>query len=260
MSHKSKLFVVKIGSGLLANKEGGIDTTFIAEIVRQIAALRKLNHQVVLVSSGAISSGMTALDLKKRPKDIPSIQACATIGQPLLMQAYTKILTRYKMCSAQILMTSWDLDSRKLYYNAQSTLKKLLEIKNCVPIFNENDALSFEEIKMVNTFGDNDRLSSHISVLAEADKLVILSGIDGLNTSPDGSGNLVTRVRCIDATVEGYAGTTNSERSVGGMISKLEAAKTMFEANIPMVIANGHEKNVLVKLAQGKQIGTLFQA
>ena len=253
-------WVVKIGSGLLTRPRGGIDTAFIAEIVRQIASLRQKGIPVILVSSGAISSGMTVLGLKKRPKDIPGIQACATVGQPYLMQAYSRALAKHGMCSAQILLTSWDLDSRRLYTNAQETLRTLLEPGNCLPVVNENDAITFEEIQMLNTFGDNDRLSSHIALLAGACKLVILSNIDGLYTRPDGTGTLVERVREIDDKIAGYAGQTQSERSVGGMVSKLEAAKLMLQHSIPMVIANGRAKDVLVNLARGKAVGTLFMS
>lgn len=250
--------IVKVGSGLLTRPQGGVDTSFIAEIVRQIATLRRQGIPVILVSSGAISSGMTVLGLDKRPKDIPNIQACATIGQPHLMQAYSRALAKYGMCSAQILLTSWDLDSRRLYANAQETLRRLLELGNCLPIVNENDAITFEEIQMLNTFGDNDRLSSHMALLANAFKLVILSSIDGLYTRPDGTGILVQHVHEIDEKIASYAGQTQSERSVGGMISKLEAAKLMLKNHIPMIIANGRVPNVLIRLMKGESIGTLF--
>jgi glutamate 5-kinase len=128
-----------------------------------------------------------------------------------------------------------------------------------VPIFNENDALSFEEIEMLNRFGDNDRLSGHVAVLAGAQRLVILSGIDGLHTRPDGTGALVRRVKEIDERIRSYAGSTQSERSVGGMISKLETARMMFQENIPMWIANGREKDVLLKIAAGRSVGTCFR-
>lgn len=254
-----ELWVVKLGSGLLTNQRGGIDQKEIAALCSQIKALRRRNIQVVLVSSGAISAGMSALGLEKRPKDRPTLQACASIGQPLLMRAYASALQKHDMVCAQILLTSWDLDSRKVYQNAQGTLARLLSLGHCVPIFNENDALSFEEIEMLNRFGDNDRLSGHVAVLAGATRLVILSGIDGLNTRPDGSGNWVRRVKEIDERIRSYAGATSSERSVGGMISKLETARMMLQAGMPMWIAHGRMKNILVELAAGKVRGTCFK-
>jgi glutamate 5-kinase len=256
---RNEIWVVKLGSGLLTNTRGGTNQAFIATICRQIAALRRRGIRVVLVSSGAISAGMSALGLDKRPKATADLQACASIGQPLLMKAYDRALRPLGFCCAQILVTYWDFDSRKVYQNAQATLARLLALDHCVPIFNENDALSFEEIEMLNRFGDNDRLSGHVAVLAGAQRLVILSGIDGLHTRPDGTGALVRRVKEIDERIRSYAGSTQSERSVGGMVSKLETARMMFQENIPMWIANGREKDVLLKIASGRSVGTCFR-
>ncbi|MDX6766134.1 MAG: glutamate 5-kinase [Candidatus Methylacidiphilales bacterium] len=256
---RPELWVVKLGSGLLTNSRGGTDQRQIAELCRQIHALRGRGIQVVLVSSGAISAGMSALGLDKRPKDRPTLQACASIGQPLLMRAYASALQKHGMVCAQILITSWDMDSRKVYQNAQNTLARLLALGHCLPIFNENDALSFEEIEMLNRFGDNDRLSGHVALLSGADRLVILSGIDGLNTKPDGSGQWVRRVHEIDDRIRGFAGSTSSERSVGGMISKLETARMMLQSGVPMWIADGRMKNILLDIAAGKPRGTCFK-
>jgi len=256
---RDEIWVVKLGSGLLTNARGGTDQRFVGELCRQVAALRRRGIRVVLVSSGAISAGMSALGLEKRPKETAALQACASIGQPLLMKAYDRALRPLGFCCAQILVTYWDFDSRKVYQNARATLSRLLALERCVPIFNENDALSFEEIEMLNRFGDNDRLSGHVAVLAQAARLVILSGIDGLYTRPDGTGDLVRRVKEIDDRIRGYAGATQSERSVGGMVSKLETARMMFAQGIPMWIANGREKDVLLKIASGRPVGTCFR-
>jgi glutamate 5-kinase len=252
------VWVVKLGSGLLSNRRGGIDRPQMARLGAQVAAMMERGLRVILVSSGAVSAGMTALGLSKRPVERQALQACASIGQPLLMRAYNEVFGRLGLLTAQILLTYWDLDSRQLYANTQRTLGHLLESGRCVPVFNENDALSFEEIEMLNRFGDNDRLSGHVALLAGASRLVILSGIEGLNTRPDGSGKWLKRVREIDAEIEGYAGRTQSERSVGGMVSKLETAKMMLRAGIPMVVANGRRENVLLELARGRRVGTLF--
>lgn len=256
---KSLRYVVKIGSGLLTDTEGGIDMPQVVSISRQVSQLKTMGHEVVLVSSGAISAGMTVLGLTKRPKELPMLQACATIGQPRLMHAYQTALSAFDLVNAQILVTSWDLDSRRLHANTRKTLDTLLGLGRCVPIFNENDALSFEEIEMLNTFGDNDRLSAHVALLCDADRLVILSSIDGLKTRPDGTGRLVREVHAVDKKIESYAGRTQSERSVGGMISKLNTAKMMLQAGIPLVIANGREIDILIRIARDERVGTWFQ-
>lgn len=251
---KGELWVVKVGSGLLADKKGGVNHSFIASIAEQVADLQSSGKQVILVSSGAISSGMTVLGQKKRPTDLAQLQACCTIGQPRLMAAYQEAFEKHGLLTAQILLTYWDLDSRKLYQNTEQTMQHLLAMGNCIPICNENDALSFEEIK----FGDNDQLSGHVALLAKADRLIILSTIPGLMSQPDGTGRLIRQVKKIDQRIESFAGNTQSQRSVGGMRSKIETAKLMLESEIPMVIADGMEKDVLRKLAAGKRVGTLF--
>jgi glutamate 5-kinase len=253
------LWVVKVGSNLLTNS-GGVNRVLIQDYARQIHALRRKGCAVIMVSSGAISAGMSVMGLKKRPADRQGLQACATIGQPKLMEAYAKAFKKYDMHAAQILVTSWDIDSRKVCANLQATLARLISLGNAVPIFNENDALSFEELEMLNRFGDNDKLSAHVSSLAKAQRLIILSDIAGLKTKPDGSGTLVRRVREVDEKILSYAGKSQSERSVGGMISKLETARRMLEAKIPMVIASGREKDILLKIHQKKAVGTWFEA
>jgi glutamate 5-kinase len=256
---KKQRWVVKLGSGILTNSRGGIDTTQIRHLADQIPELHSRGIQVILVSSGAVSAGMTMLGLDQRPRDRVGLQACATIGQPLLMKAYNQALARRDLHAAQILITYWDLDSRQMYKNTQATLRYLLSLGNAVPIVNENDALSFDEIEMLNRFGDNDRLSAQVALLAEAHRLVILSSIDGLFTKPDGTGDLVREVTEVDERIESFAGSTRSQRSVGGMISKLETAKLMLSHNLPMTLANGRHKRVLVELADGAEIGTRFE-
>ena len=223
---------------------------------KQIATLRKSGHEVILVSSGAIRAGMQALGLRQRPTSRPEMQACATIGQPLLMKAYGGALAPHRILAAQILLTSWDLDSRRIYTNTRATLQTLLKLKKCIPIFNENDALSFEEIALLNAFGDNDRLSAHVAILARADRLVILTDAPGLMNRPDGRGQLIRRVKKIDAKVLAYAGGAGSAGSVGGMLSKLEAARLALVRGIPVVIADGREANVLKKSVQRTPPGT----
>lgn len=239
--------VIKIGSSLLAAQRGGLAENRMRDWAKQIATLRKSGHEVILVSSGAIRAGMQALGLRQRPTSRPEMQACATIGQPLLMKAYGAALAPHRILAAQILLTSWDLDSRRIYANTRATLQTLLKLKKCIPIFNENDALSFEEIALLNAFGDNDRLSAHVAILARADRLVILTDAPGLMNRPDGGGQLIRRVKKIDAKVLAYAGGAGSAGSVGGMLSKLEAARMALGRGIPVVIADGREANVLKK-------------
>ena len=239
--------VIKIGSSLLAAEKGGLAHGQMRRWAKQIAGLRRTGHEVILVSSGAIRAGMQALALRQRPTSRPEMQACATIGQPLLMKAYGAALAPYGFVVAQILLTSWDLDSRRIYANTRATLHTLLQLKKCVPIFNENDALSFEEIALLNAFGDNDRLSAHVAILARADRLVILTDAPGLMSQPDGSGHLIRRVKKIDAATLACAGGAGSVGSVGGMLSKLEAARLAMSRGIPVVIADGRETDVIRK-------------
>ncbi|MEM6884120.1 MAG: glutamate 5-kinase [Verrucomicrobiota bacterium] len=251
-------WVVKLGSGILTNSRGGVDLAQIKHLAAQVKALKTDGVEVILVSSGAISAGMTVLGLAERPKKRTALQACASIGQPLLMKAYEKEFSKAGLHTAQILLTYWDLDSRQLYKNTKATIEHLLALETCVPIVNENDALSFEEIEMLNRFGDNDRLSAHVAMLAKASTLVILSSIDGLHKNPDATGELIPFVKKIDRSIQASAGSTKSQRSVGGMISKLETARMMMNAGVPMILANGRRKSVLTDLYSGQQIGTLF--
>mgnify|MGYP000700426654 FL=1 len=172
----AKRWVIKLGSGLLTRKDGKVDRVQIGRIVDQVAGLHKRGIQVVLVTSGAVAAGMTAMGLEKRPKEARELQACATVGQPELMSEYGKHLRRHKLLGSQMLLTYWDLDSRACTRNARATLDLLLARKRFVQIINENDAIADEEIKV----GDNDRLSAHVAALVGADLLVILSGIQGL--------------------------------------------------------------------------------
>ncbi|MEM1158002.1 MAG: glutamate 5-kinase [Verrucomicrobiota bacterium] len=255
---KQQRWVIKLGSGILTNARGGVDLAQIKHLATQVKALKAAGVDVILVSSGAISAGMTVLGLEDRPQQRTALQACASIGQPLLMKSYEKEFARVGLHTAQILLTYWDLDSRQLYKNTQATIEHLLSLETCVPIVNENDALSFEEIEMLNRFGDNDRLSAHVAMLTGATVLVILSSIDGLYENPDATGKLIPVVRKIDKSIRDSAGTTRSQRSVGGMISKLETAQMMMDAHIPMILAHGRRKHVLTDLYAGAEIGTLF--
>jgi glutamate 5-kinase len=248
--------VVKIGSSLLASPTGGLAVARLRGWAGQIARLRRTGHEVILVSSGAIRAGMQALRMRRRPCSRPDLQACATIGQPLLMRAYSEALAPHGLLAAQILLTSWDLDSRRIYDNTRATLRTLLRQKRTVPVFNENDALSFEEIALLNAFGDNDRLSAHVAILAKADRLVILTDAPGLMSRPDGGGQLIRRVRKIDEPILACAGGAGSAGSVGGMRSKLEAARMALARGVPVLIADGRRAKVLLDAVKGSPAGT----
>lgn len=253
----AKRWVIKLGTGILSDPRGQVDVDQIEQLAAQVVELRRLGHEVLVVSSGAVGCGMSQLGLKKRPTVMAELQACAALGQPRLMSLYDKAFSRSGIRVAQVLLTYLDLDSRSLYRNIQRSVEHLLAHKNIVPIFNENDVVSYDELVGLR-FGDNDQLSAHVAILARAERLIILSNIRGLATRPDGTGRIIPDVHKIDARIQKLAGGTQSQTSVGGMISKFKAAKLVNEAGIPMQIAHGRQKNVLVSICQGAQVGTIF--
>ncbi len=252
-----KRWVVKLGTGILSDAQGRIDVTQIGQLAAQIVELRRLGHEMLVVSSGAVGCGMSLLGLKRRPTEMAELQACAALGQPRLMRLYDEAFSRAGIRVAQVLLTYLDLDSRSLYGNIQRSVEHLLAHKNVVPVFNENDVVSYDELVGAR-FGDNDQLSAHVAILARAERLIILSNIRGLATNPDGTGRLIREVRGITPKIQKLAGGTQSQTSVGGMVSKFKAARLVNAAGIPMQIANGRLKNVLVSISQGEPVGTLF--
>ena len=252
-----KRWVVKLGTGILTDSHGHIDLAQIEQLAQQVVALRKSGHEMLVVSSGAVGCGMSLLGLKKRPTEMAELQACAALGQPRLMRLWDEAFTRAGLKVAQVLLTYLELDSRSLYGNVQRSVEHLLAHKGVVPIFNENDVVSYDEL-IGAKFGDNDQLSAHVAILARAERLIILSNIRGLATNSDGTGRLVRDVRGITPKIEKLAGGTQSQTSVGGMISKFKAARLVNSAGIPMQIANGRQKNVLVSISEGESIGTTF--
>ncbi len=262
MSHSKpgpvpKRWVVKLGTGILSDPHGQIDLAQIAQLAAQVVELRRRGYEMLVVSSGAVGCGMAQLGLKKRPTAMAELQACAALGQPRLMRLWDEAFSRAGLRVAQVLLTYLDLDSRSLYGNIQRSVEQLLSHKNVVPIFNENDVVSYDEI-IGARFGDNDQLSAHVAILARAERLIILSNIRGLATNPDGTGRLIRDVRGITAKIQKLAGGTQSQTSVGGMISKFKAARLVNAAGIPMQIANGRQKDVLVSICEGAAVGTTF--
>lgn len=251
-----KRIVIKIGSSLFySGKEPDISRSF--EVISHISELVKNeDKEIVIVSSGAIALGMELLKLNSRPKELPVLQASAAIGQNALMDNYSRHFRRYGMSCAQILLTWDDFDNRQRYLNAKNTLLTLLKLGS-VPVINENDTISTEEIK----FGDNDRLSALVAALINADLLIILSDVDGLL---DRDKNLIKLVTEINPQIKSLACPSNKKTCVGGMITKIEAAKIAVDSGIPCVIANGRAKNVIFDIIRdplsGDRQWTVFLA
>jgi glutamate 5-kinase len=246
--------IIKIGSTLITNHGIGVDHALIAEWVRQIALLRQAQHEVILVSSGAIAEGMKRLGWKSRPVALNQLQAAAAVGQMGLVQVYESAFREHQLGTAQILLTHDDLADRTRYLNARSTLSTLLQL-GIVPVINENDTVVTDEIK----FGDNDTLAALVANLVEADLLVILTDQQGLysadpRANPDAT--LITEAKAGDAKLEKMAGGAGSALGRGGMLTKVLAAKKAALSGASTVIAYGRTANVLPQIAAGVAIGT----
>jgi len=247
---KYKRIVVKIGTSLFAKDNCKLDTALIGNIAKQISSLIKQGKEVVVVSSGAIALGMLILKLANRPKQLSGLQAAAAAGQHELMHVYKLALNKYGLNCAQLLLT-WDDFRGARYLNAKHTLNTLLSL-NCVPIINENDTVATEEIKL----GDNDRLSALVAILVGADLLIILSDVEGLL---DKNKKVIRQVDKITGQVKSLACPTNKKICVGGMVTKLEAARIAVEAGVPCVIANGHSQRIISQLTNNPFYqGTIF--
>lgn len=254
----AKRLVVKVGSSLVTNDGRGLDHAAIARWATQIAQLRGMGKEVVLVSSGAIAEGMLRLGFEKRPTGIHELQACAAVGQMGLAQIYETSFRAHGIGTAQVLLTHADLADRERYLNARSTLFTLLNL-GIVPIINENDTVVTDEIK----FGDNDTLGALVANLLEGDALIILTDQRGLFTAdprknPDAK--LVERANAGDPSLEAMAGGAGSSIGRGGMLTKILAAKRAATSGAHTIIAWGREDSVLTRLAQGEAIGTALVA
>ena len=250
--------VVKVGSSLVTNEGRGLDEQAISLWGRQIAELRGLGKEVVMVSSGAVAEGMKRLGWARRPKAMHELQAAAAVGQMGLAQVYETCFRAHGLGTAQVLLTHDDLADRKRYLNARSTLLALLEL-GVVPIINENDTVVTDEIK----FGDNDTLGALVANLIDADALVILTDQSGLFTADprrDPQARLLERVVAGDPALEAIAGGAGSSIGRGGMITKVLAAKRAASSGAHTIVASGREADVLVRLARGEAIGTRFIA
>ena len=256
---KIRKAVIKIGTNTLTKKGAiEIDTAYIRSIAKEIADLRKRGVQVVVITSGAIGMGAGQLKLAERVKDTKMRQACAAIGQPLLMAEYKKAFGRYGVTIAQVLLTTDVLNNRKTYLNLRNSIETLLKL-GAVPVLNENDSVSTEEIG--SAFGDNDKLSALVASKIDADVLIMLSDIDALydkDPRKHKDAKPITTVYEITSELMKSAGAKGSEFAVGGMKSKIEAAKIASNAGCRIVLANGRLKGVIGKIMAGETVGTVF--
>ena len=248
--------VVKFGTGVLTDSRKQPDLAQMKQLTGQVAAIRAQGKQVVIVSSGAVGAGMGVLGYEKRPAELSALQACAAIGQSRLMTTYEKLFGEAGFSVAQVLLTHDDLEHHERHLNARNTLVTLLR-HGVVPIINENDVVSFTELK----FGDNDKLSALVAALLPADLLVILTTVDGvIENFGRANPKTIPLIEKIDLDLEKIAHGTDSETAVGGMASKIQAAKIVVRSGIPLVIASGKKKSVLAKILAGEKEGTLFVA
>lgn len=249
-----KRIVIKVGSSVIATYKMKPRIARLKSLVEQICAVQKKKTEVILVSSGAIVLGMGEMKKKTRSLDLSALQALAALGQTLLMGQYDKLFKDHKSRCAQVLLTWDDFDSRKRYVNARNTFRSILDW-GIVPVVNENDTISTDEIK----FGDNDKLSALVASLVQADLLLILSDVEGLYDFSAGNKKVFEEVKEITEEIEAIAGgTSKKQMSKGGMTAKLQAIKIATSANIPCVIANGETEDVLLRVLKGERIGTLF--
>ena len=247
-----KKIVLKLGTGILSAGHGNIHQARLLHLAQGISALRKISVEVIIVSSGAVGLGMGKLGYKTRPNDLAELRACASIGQCLLMNAWSKALGEVGMIPGQVLLTREDFNQQSRSEKVKETLLTLLERK-VVPIVNENDSVSDEEIK----FGDNDVLSALLASLSEAEMLVILSTAPGLMTHKD-NGKLIPFIAEITPAIEQMAQGTNSPTAVGGMITKIDAAKVATQSGCAVFIGSGEQPANLTEIFEGKAIGTFF--
>ena len=253
---KTKRIVVKIGTNILT-KNAGVDAAYVRRIAAQINSLLKTGRQVVIISSGAIGMGLGQLDTEKA-RDIKMRQACAAIGQPLLMAEWRKSFLRYGVTVAQVLLTAEVLNNRKTYLNLRNSIETLLKL-SVVPVLNENDSVSTDEIG--SAFGDNDKLSALVASKIDADLLIMLSDIDALydkNPRKFADARPIPAVFEITDDIVRTAGGKGSKHGTGGMKTKIEAAKIASNAGCRIVLANGRLKNVIGRIIAGEEIGTVF--
>ena len=248
--------VIKIGTSTLAHPTGHLNIRRVEELCKIISDIKNSGHEVIMVSSGAIGMGVGKLGLINRPSDIPTKQASAAVGQCELMYTYDKLFSEYNHTVAQLLITGDDVQNETRHTNFCNTLTRLLEL-GAIPIINENDTVSTKEI----VIGDNDTLAAIVAESVKADRLVLLSDIDGLytadpHTNPDA--RLIPVIWSIDDSIMALAGGSNGNQGTGGMVTKLQAAKICMGCGCDMIIANGNNPTNLYDIIDGKSVGTTF--
>lgn len=248
--------VVKVGTSTLAHATGHMNLRRVETLCRVLSDVKNAGHEVILVSSGAIGMGRGKLSLKERPKDIPTKQAAAAVGQCELMYTYDRLFSQYNHVVAQLLVTGSDVEDEKRRQNFHNTLYRLLEL-DALPVINENDTVATEEI----VIGDNDTLGAIVATTVQADLLILLSDIDGLYTADphkDADARLIPVVDALTPEVLALAGGNGSSLGTGGMVTKLRAAGIATDAGIDMIIANGERPDVIYDILDGKSVGTRF--
>ncbi len=256
-SLKSKRLVIKVGSSVLtASDEVGLNLEVLSSIANQISVLLERGREIVLVSSGAIAAGLKHLNVKKYPKTMPERQGAAAVGQPILMDAYSKVFNRLGLNIAQILLTHSDLDERKRFLNACNTIDNLLH-KKIIPIVNENDTVSTEEIK----FGDNDSLATQVAQMTQSGLVVILSDVEGMysaNPNLDKNAKLLSRVENVSEQLIDATGKSNNQFSHGGMVTKISAIKVLSQIGISTLMLKGRNDSVILRALEGEDLGSFF--
>ena len=248
--------VIKIGTSTLAHPTGHLNIRRTEQLCKIISDIKNAGNQVILVSSGAIGMGVGKLGLLKRPDDIPTKQAAAAVGQCELMYTYDRIFSKYHHTVAQLLITGDDVEDDTRHTNFTNTLNRLLEL-GAIPIINENDTVATAEI----VIGDNDTLAAIVAQSVSADRLILLSDIDGLYTADphkDPNAKLIHNVHIIDDALLSLAGASAGNQGTGGMVTKLQAAKICMDCKCEMIIANGSRPDNLYDIMDGKEIGTKF--
>lgn len=250
--------VVKIGTSTLAHPTGHLNIRRVEELCKTMSDIKNAGHELILVSSGAIGMGVGKLGLRERPRDIPTKQAAAAVGQCELMYTYDKLFSEYHHTVAQLLITNDNMVNATRHQNFTNTLNRLLQL-GALPIINENDTVATDEI----VIGDNDTLAAKVAETVHADLLILLSDIDGLYTADphkDPEAKLLHRVTRIDETILKLAGVSSTTQGTGGMITKLHAAEICLASGCDMVIANGSHPANLYGILDGEDIGTRFTA
>lgn len=250
--------VIKVGTSTLAHKTGNLNIRRVESLCKVLSDLKNSGHEIILVSSGAVGMGVGKLCLSSRPNDIPTRQAAAAVGQCELMYTYDKLFSEYNHTVAQILLVGLDIENETRRQNFKNTLSRLLEM-NVLPIINENDTVSTDEI----VIGDNDTLSSIVASTINADLLILLSDIDGLYTADprcNSDAKFIDIVKEVTPEIFALAGGKGSTLGTGGMSTKIKAAENANAHGIDMIIANGNDPKILYDIADGKNVGTKFLA